>query len=118
MAFSFPVFEFFVSFVCFCSKLTACQGFSCPVQTSLEQKKNQGNEVLEPITSTTDGGCLSPSAAGYSKAAEALRFSVFAFFVSFVCFCSKLTESQGLSCPMQTSLEQKKTKATKRESRA
>jgi GxxExxY protein len=31
---------------------------------------------------------------------------------------SSLTESQGLSCPMQTSLEQKETKATKCESAA
>ena len=31
-------------------------------------------------------------------------------------FKEKLTESQGLSCPVQTSLEQKETKATKSES--
>ena len=31
---------------------------------------------------------------------------------------SSLTESQGLSCPVQTSLEQKETKATKRENQA
>ena len=33
-------------------------------------------------------------------------------------FKEMLTGSQGLSCPVQTSLEQKETKATKSESRA